>query len=37
MLHAASLAFPHPSGGEKRLQAPMPRDMADLISALGLS
>jgi tRNA pseudouridine32 synthase/23S rRNA pseudouridine746 synthase len=37
MLHAAALAFPHPSGGEKRLEAPTPADMAGLIAALGLT
>jgi RluA family pseudouridine synthase len=36
MLHAAALSFPHPSGGEKRLEAPIPADMAGLIAALGL-
>lgn len=36
MLHAAALTFPYPSGGEKRLEAPVPADMAALISALGL-
>ena len=36
MLHAAALRFPHPSGGEKRLEAPVPADMAGLICALGL-
>lgn len=36
MLHAAALIFPHPSGGDKRLEAPTPADMAGLISALGL-
>ena len=36
MLHATALKFPHPSGGEKRLEAPPPADMADLIGALGL-
>jgi tRNA pseudouridine32 synthase/23S rRNA pseudouridine746 synthase len=36
MLHAAALIFPHPSGGEKRLEAPTPADMAGLISDLGL-
>lgn len=36
MLHAAALKFPHPSGGEKRLEAAPPHDMADLIAALGL-
>ncbi|THD63531.1 RluA family pseudouridine synthase [Phenylobacterium sp.] len=37
MLHAAALKFPHPSGGEKRLEAPIPDDMASLIAALGLT
>ncbi len=36
MLHAAALSFPHPSGGEKRLEAPIPADMAGLIASLGL-
>ncbi len=36
MLHAAALKFPHPSGGEKRLEAPIPPDMAQLIEALKL-
>ena len=36
MLHAAALKFPHPAGGEKRLEAPVPEDMAGLIAALGL-
>lgn len=36
MLHAAALIFPHPSGGEKRLEAPTPADMAGLIATLKL-
>jgi RluA family pseudouridine synthase len=36
MLHAAALRFPHPSGGETRLLAPIPADMAGLIATLGL-
>jgi tRNA pseudouridine32 synthase/23S rRNA pseudouridine746 synthase len=36
MLHAGALTFPHPSGGEKRIAAPVPQDMAELIAALGL-
>ncbi len=36
MLHAASLAFPHPAGGERRLVAPPPADFLDLLAALGL-
>jgi tRNA pseudouridine32 synthase/23S rRNA pseudouridine746 synthase len=37
MLHAANLIFPHPSGGLKRLEAPVPEDMAQLLATLGLS
>ncbi|MBI1200826.1 MAG: RluA family pseudouridine synthase [Phenylobacterium sp.] len=37
MLHATALSFPHPAGGRTRLDVPPPRDMADLIAALGLS
>jgi tRNA pseudouridine32 synthase/23S rRNA pseudouridine746 synthase len=36
MLHAAALTFPHPRGGLKRLEAPVPEDMATLVRALGL-
>ena len=36
MLHAAALAFPHPDGGTKRIEAPVPADMQGLIEALGL-
>ena len=36
MLHATALKFPHPAGGEKRLEAPPPQDMAGLIAKLGL-
>lgn len=36
MLHAAALTFPHPAGGRKRVEAPMPADMAGLVAALGL-
>jgi RluA family pseudouridine synthase len=36
MLHAAALTFPHPSGGEKRLEALTPADMTGLIAALKL-
>jgi RluA family pseudouridine synthase len=34
MLHAASLEFPHPDGGEKRIEAPLPQDMLLLKDAL---
>jgi tRNA pseudouridine32 synthase/23S rRNA pseudouridine746 synthase len=37
MLHAGALQFPHPAGGLKRMEAPMPADMTTLIAALGLS
>ncbi len=37
MLHAAALTFPHPSGGERRVEAPMPPDMTALSRALGLA
>jgi tRNA pseudouridine32 synthase/23S rRNA pseudouridine746 synthase len=37
MLHAAVLAFPHPGGGMKRLEAPLPADMEGLIATLGLN
>jgi hypothetical protein len=37
MLHAQALKFPHPSGGEMRIEAPVPADMAELILELGLS
>ena len=38
MLHAASLAFPHPNGGqETRIDAVMPPDMRELLGKLGLS
>jgi tRNA pseudouridine32 synthase/23S rRNA pseudouridine746 synthase len=36
MLHAAALTFPHPSGGQMRLEAPVPEDMAQLSRSLGL-
>ena len=37
MLHAIALTFPHPSGGLKRLEAPVPADMAALLAGLGLA
>jgi tRNA pseudouridine32 synthase/23S rRNA pseudouridine746 synthase len=36
MLHALALVFPHPGGGEMRLEAPLPPDMARLAAALDL-
>ncbi|WP_377355192.1 RluA family pseudouridine synthase [Phenylobacterium terrae] len=37
MLHAAALEFPHPAGGTKRIEAPVPVDMAALLERLGLA
>ncbi len=37
MLHAAALTFPHPAGGERRIEAPVPPDMAALLDTLGLA
>lgn len=36
MLHAASLDLPHPAGGRRRFEAPLPVDMAELLRSLGL-
>jgi tRNA pseudouridine32 synthase/23S rRNA pseudouridine746 synthase len=30
MLHASALVFPHPGGGERRVEAPVPADIAQL-------
>jgi tRNA pseudouridine32 synthase/23S rRNA pseudouridine746 synthase len=35
MLHAQALVFPHPAGGERRIEAPTPADMQALIGAIG--
>jgi tRNA pseudouridine32 synthase/23S rRNA pseudouridine746 synthase len=35
MLHAQALAFPHPAGGETRIEAAMPADMAALAERIG--
>ena len=37
MLHAAGLAFPHPGGGERRIEAPVPADMRTLLEGLALA
>lgn len=34
MLHAAELVFPHPTGGERRINAPLPQDMEELVGRL---
>jgi RluA family pseudouridine synthase len=36
MLHARALTFPHPGGGERAVEAPIPDDMAELLARLGL-
>ena len=36
MLHAASLEFPHPAGGSKRIEAPLPPDFLAVMAAAGL-
>ncbi len=37
MLHAASLTFPHPAGGERRIEAPIPPDMLAMLDGLALA
>ncbi len=37
MLHASQIAFPHPQGGRRRVEAPPPADLRDLVAALGLA
>jgi len=37
MLHAVKLTFPHPDGGTKTIEAPVPDDMADVMRAAGLA
>jgi tRNA pseudouridine32 synthase/23S rRNA pseudouridine746 synthase len=37
MLHAVSLVFPHPEGGERRISAPIPQDMRGILDKLGLA
>lgn len=36
MLHAASLSFPHPLGGERKIMAPLPSDFTAMLRALDL-
>jgi tRNA pseudouridine32 synthase/23S rRNA pseudouridine746 synthase len=36
MLHAAALDFPHPAGGRKRIEAPLPDDVRAVLQAAGL-
>jgi len=37
MLHARSLTFPHPEGGERTIEAPVPVDMAAVLRRLSLA
>lgn len=37
MLHAAALEFPHPAGGTRRIEAPLPEDFAALVDRVGLA
>ena len=37
MLHAAALEFPHPDGGRKRIEAPLPADFTAALAAAGLA
>jgi tRNA pseudouridine32 synthase/23S rRNA pseudouridine746 synthase len=37
MLHARSLTFPHPDGGERTVAAPVPADMVAVLERLGLA
>ena len=37
MLHARSLTFPHPEGGMRTLEAPLPRDFLSMLAAAHLS
>ena len=37
MLHAAAIAFPHPDGGRRRVEAPPPEDFRAVAAALGLA
>jgi tRNA pseudouridine32 synthase/23S rRNA pseudouridine746 synthase len=36
MLHARTITFPHPSGGETTIEAEVPSDLDGLLTALGL-
>ncbi|AYV47245.1 RluA family pseudouridine synthase [Caulobacter flavus] len=37
MLHAARLVFPHPEGGERRIEAPLPDDFKAVLEKLDLA
>jgi len=36
MLHAAALEFPHPDGGTRRIEAPLPEDIQGILESTGL-
>lgn len=36
MLHAAALAFPHPDGGMKKIEAPAPEDFVEVARRAGV-
>jgi tRNA pseudouridine32 synthase/23S rRNA pseudouridine746 synthase len=37
MLHASRLSFPHPEGGARTVEAPLPCDFTAAMKAAGLS
>jgi tRNA pseudouridine32 synthase/23S rRNA pseudouridine746 synthase len=37
MLHASRLEFPHPDGGSRTMEAPLPEDFAAVARAAGLA
>jgi RluA family pseudouridine synthase len=37
MLHAAALEFPHPDGGTRRIEAPLPDDISEVAAAANLA
>ena len=37
MLHAAALQFPHPDGGETRIEAPWPEDFREIAAQLPIA
>ena len=37
MLHARALEFPHPDGGRKRIEAPVPQDLREVAARVGIA
>jgi tRNA pseudouridine32 synthase/23S rRNA pseudouridine746 synthase len=37
LLHAAALSFPHPAGGDRRVEAALPADMVGMLASVGLA